>query len=108
MDKVLNDLNGQLPEEPTSRRSNCAIAFPPTFPLYPLPRPCEQGREGRSLLRGGFLQLPPAGPPIVGLPIAGLAPGEPTVPEDTPALFPAGEVPPLLFPRLPGLLTLLI
>ena len=55
MGKVLNDLSGQLSEEPTSRRSNCAIAFPPTFPLYPLPRPCEQGREGRSLLRGGFL-----------------------------------------------------
>ena len=24
------------------------------LPLYPLPRPCEQGRQGRNLLRGGF------------------------------------------------------
>ena len=30
------------------------VHFPPTLPLYPLSRPCEQGRQGRNLLRGGF------------------------------------------------------
>ena len=60
------------------------------------------------MLRGGFLQpppaeLPPAGPPIVRLTIGGLAPGEPTVPEDAPAPLLAGEVTPLLFPWLFGL-----
>ena len=40
-----------------NKTSKLYVHFPPTLPLYPLSRPCEQGREGRSLLRGGFLRL---------------------------------------------------